>query len=201
MNANVLFALFYSLRRTSLTWRRSSLRTARRIAVTISQTPKAGKTTAGPSLKRAGEDAGCGEVLCTAYIIQAAVTYVGCQDRALTVVRTQQTLKLMNPTEIRFFRFEFYRSSRNMFYYCYCKMKQDLLLCLPTVTSLGRDSECKRPLRLDVAAEIQETRQSTVAVASSWTKPACRFQGLTITTTAGENCVRYDASQRWVFIF
>lgn len=41
--------------------------------MTISQTPKAEKTTAGPSLKRAGEDAGCGEVLCTAYISQAAV--------------------------------------------------------------------------------------------------------------------------------
>lgn len=60
---------------------------------------------------------------------------------------------------------------RNMFYYSYCKKKQDLFLCLPIVTSLGRDSECKRPLRLGVTAEIQETRQSTVAVASSWTKP------------------------------
>lgn len=63
MKANVFFALFYSHRRTSLTWRKSSQRTAQRIAVTISQTPKAEKTTAGPSLKRAGEDAGCGEVL------------------------------------------------------------------------------------------------------------------------------------------
>lgn len=70
--------------------------------MTISQTPKAGKTTAGPSLKRAGEDAGCGEVLCTAYISQAAVTYVGCQGRGLTVVPTKHTLKLMKPTEIQF---------------------------------------------------------------------------------------------------
>lgn len=84
MNANALFALVYSRRRTSLTWQRNSLRTAQRIAVTISQTPKAEKTMVGPSLKRAREDAGCGEVLCTAYISQAAVTHVGCQDRALT---------------------------------------------------------------------------------------------------------------------
>lgn len=78
MKANVLFSLFCSRRRTSLTWQKSSLRTAPRIAVTISQTPKAEKTMAGSSLKRAGEDAGCGEVLCTAYISQAAVKYVGC---------------------------------------------------------------------------------------------------------------------------
>lgn len=96
MKANVFFALFYSRRRTSLTWRRSSRRTAPRIAVTISQTPKAEKTTAGPSLKRAGEDAGCGEVLCTACISQAAVTHVGCQDTTLTIAHTQQIFRVQN---------------------------------------------------------------------------------------------------------
>lgn len=193
MNANVLFTLFYSCRRTSLTWRRSSLRTALRIAVTISQTPKAEKTMAGPSLQRAGEDAGYGEVLCTAYISQAAVTYVGCQDRALAIVCTQLALKLIKPTEI-----QCYRSFSNTWSYGNCKKKQDLFLFTPTVTSLGCDLKCKRPLWLEVAADVQETRQSTVAVASSWTKLACRLQGLTVRTTAGEHCVWYDASQRWV---
>lgn len=73
---NIFFTLFYLRRRTSLTWRRSCQRKAPRRVVTISQTPKAQKTTAGPSLQRAGGGAGCAEVLCTAYIRQVAVTHV-----------------------------------------------------------------------------------------------------------------------------
>lgn len=92
------------------------------------------------------------------------------------------------------FRFEFYRSFSNKFSYSNCKKKQYPFLCSLTVTPLGRDSECKRPLRLEVAAEVQEARQSAGAVESSWMKLACRLQGLTIKTTPGEHCFRYDVS-------
>lgn len=49
-------------RRTSQMWQRSCLRRALRRVVTISPTPKAQKTTAVPSHKRAGEEDGCEEV-------------------------------------------------------------------------------------------------------------------------------------------
>lgn len=50
-------------------WRRSCLRRTLRRAVTIFQTLRAQKTTAAASLKRAGEEGGCEEVLCTEYRI------------------------------------------------------------------------------------------------------------------------------------
>lgn len=71
-------------------WQRSCLRKALRRAATTFLTPKAEKTTAVASLKRAGEEGGCEEVLCTAYrtsIINSAslhpFLYVRCTDRHL----------------------------------------------------------------------------------------------------------------------
>lgn len=46
---------------------------ALRRAVTICLTPKAQKTAAATSLKRAGVEGGCGEVLCTVYMITCAL--------------------------------------------------------------------------------------------------------------------------------
>lgn len=79
---NIFLILYYLWRRTSPTWQRSCLKKAQRRAATIFLTPKAEKTTAASSVKRAGEDGGCEEVTCAAYStsISKSPVYVGCTD-------------------------------------------------------------------------------------------------------------------------
>lgn len=60
---------FFLCRRTFQMWQRSCLMRALRRAVTIFLTPEVQKTAAVTSLKRAGEEGGCGEVLRTVYMI------------------------------------------------------------------------------------------------------------------------------------
>lgn len=68
-NIKVIYSsfFFYLCRRISQMWQRSCLRRSLRRAATIFLTPKAEKTTVVSSLKRAGEEGGCEEVLQPAY--------------------------------------------------------------------------------------------------------------------------------------